>query len=87
MSALTTWRTDDPCPVCGTGLYLTDDPAGNPVAQDCACAAGPPAGRPAGRLPGDPRLPCRSVNSTCNIEAALSKAVRPKTNGIFAGPR
>jgi hypothetical protein len=33
MSALTTWRTDDPCPVCGTGLYLTDDPAGNPVAQ------------------------------------------------------
>jgi len=87
MSALTTWRTDDPCPVCGTGLYLTDDPAGNPVAQDCACAAGPPAGRPAGRLPGDPCLPCRSVNSTCNIEAALSKAVRQKTNGIFAGPR
>jgi hypothetical protein len=35
MSALTTWRTDDPCPVCGVGLYLTDDPAGNPVAQDC----------------------------------------------------
>lgn len=35
MSALTTWRTDDPCPVCGTGLYLTDDPGGNPVAQDC----------------------------------------------------
>jgi hypothetical protein len=28
-----------------------------------------------------------SVNSTCNIEAALSKAVRPKTNGIFVGPR
>lgn len=35
MNALTTWRTDDPCPVCGTGLYLTEDPAGNPVAQDC----------------------------------------------------
>jgi hypothetical protein len=35
MSALTTWRTDDPCPVCGTGLYLTDDLAGNLVSQDC----------------------------------------------------
>jgi endogenous inhibitor of DNA gyrase (YacG/DUF329 family) len=35
MSALTTWRTDDPCPVCGTCLYLTDDLAGNLVSQDC----------------------------------------------------
>jgi len=29
----TTWRTDDPCPVCGTGLHATDD--GRQVAQDC----------------------------------------------------
>jgi ribosomal protein S27AE len=21
------WRTDDPCPVCGTGLHATDDGA------------------------------------------------------------
>jgi ribosomal protein S27AE len=20
-----TWQTDDPCPVCGNGLFLTDD--------------------------------------------------------------
>ena len=25
MNAVTTWRTDDPCPVCGTGLTCTDD--------------------------------------------------------------
>ena len=25
MSLLTTWRTDDPCPVCGTGLHATDN--------------------------------------------------------------
>jgi ribosomal protein S27AE len=25
----TTWRTDEPCPVCGTGLVLVDD--GRPV--------------------------------------------------------
>ena len=31
--APTTWRTDDPCPVCGTGLHATDD--GRQVAQDC----------------------------------------------------
>jgi hypothetical protein len=33
MSTPTTWRTDDPCPVCGTGLYATDD--GGRIAQDC----------------------------------------------------
>jgi predicted RNA-binding Zn-ribbon protein involved in translation (DUF1610 family) len=35
MSAAGTWRTDDPCPVCGTGLISTDDSAGFQVAQDC----------------------------------------------------
>ena len=30
----TDWRTDDPCPVCGTGLTATDDGDG-PVSQDC----------------------------------------------------
>jgi predicted RNA-binding Zn-ribbon protein involved in translation (DUF1610 family) len=30
-----TWRTDDPCPVCGTGLTATDNSDGAQVAQDC----------------------------------------------------
>jgi endogenous inhibitor of DNA gyrase (YacG/DUF329 family) len=34
MSTLTTWRTDDPCPVCGTGLHTTDDGYAA-VTQDC----------------------------------------------------
>lgn len=29
-----TWRTDDPCPVCGTGLTSTDT-AGPADRQDC----------------------------------------------------
>jgi len=29
-----TWRTDDPCPVCGTGLHVTDDGT-SAVTQDC----------------------------------------------------
>jgi uncharacterized Zn finger protein (UPF0148 family) len=33
MTTPTTWRTDDPCPVCGTGLLATDD--GHQLAQDC----------------------------------------------------
>jgi endogenous inhibitor of DNA gyrase (YacG/DUF329 family) len=33
MSTLTTWRTDDPCPVCGTGLHTTDN--GATITQDC----------------------------------------------------
>ena len=37
MTAITTaWRTDDPCPVCGTGLTTTDTPDGSQLAQDCA---------------------------------------------------
>ena len=35
MTGLTTWRTDDPCPLCNTGLLLTEDAAGHPVGQDC----------------------------------------------------
>jgi hypothetical protein len=32
--AMTTWRTDDPCPACGTGLHAIED--GTPVVrQDC----------------------------------------------------
>jgi len=34
MTATSTWRTDDPCPVCGTGLRATDGAAGH-LAQDC----------------------------------------------------
>jgi hypothetical protein len=32
--AVTTWRTDDPCPVCGTGLHATDDGTSD-IRQDC----------------------------------------------------
>jgi len=35
MSAVTRWRTDDPCPVCGTGLTSTDNAAGQQAGQDC----------------------------------------------------
>ena len=34
MNAATTWRTDDPCPVCGTGLHYTDDGI-SAITQDC----------------------------------------------------
>ena len=27
MAAVTSWRTDEPCPVCATGLTLLDDGA------------------------------------------------------------
>lgn len=30
---MTSWRTDDPCPVCGTGLTATPGPG--TVVQDC----------------------------------------------------
>jgi hypothetical protein len=29
------WRTDDPCPLCGTGLTAITDAAGTDVGQDC----------------------------------------------------
>ena len=35
VSTAPTWRTDDPCPVCGTGLHATSAPAGSQVRQDC----------------------------------------------------
>ncbi len=34
MSLPVTWRTDDPCPVCGTGLDATDNSNG-PNGQHC----------------------------------------------------
>jgi hypothetical protein len=33
MSAVTTWRTDEPCPVCATGLILHDDGTAPPWAE------------------------------------------------------
>jgi uncharacterized Zn finger protein (UPF0148 family) len=33
MNSTTTWRTDDPCPVCGTGLHTTDGET--TIRQDC----------------------------------------------------
>ena len=33
MSAATAWRTDEPCPVCGTGLTVLDD--GHVMAAEC----------------------------------------------------
>jgi endogenous inhibitor of DNA gyrase (YacG/DUF329 family) len=33
MTPATTWRTDDPCPVCDTGLHHTD--TDTVVTQDC----------------------------------------------------
>jgi uncharacterized Zn finger protein (UPF0148 family) len=34
MSTPATWRTDDSCPVCGTGLHCTDDGT-EIITQDC----------------------------------------------------
>ena len=34
MTGTTEWRTDEPCPVCGTGLHSTDNGTG-PAAQQC----------------------------------------------------
>jgi hypothetical protein len=34
MTTPTTWRTDDPCPVCGTGLHATGDET-EVITQDC----------------------------------------------------
>jgi uncharacterized Zn finger protein (UPF0148 family) len=34
MNTVTTWRTDDPCPACGTGLHHTDD-GQSVIRQDC----------------------------------------------------
>jgi hypothetical protein len=34
MTAMTTWRTDEPCPVCGAGLFVCDDGSA-PVHAEC----------------------------------------------------
>ena len=34
MTAITTWRTDEPCPVCATGLIMHDDGT-SPVRVEC----------------------------------------------------
>ena len=44
MSA-TTWRTDDPCPVCGTGLTATDDGNGDTPGLRAVRLVGHLAGR------------------------------------------
>jgi ribosomal protein S27AE len=44
IGAITTWRTDEPCPACGSGLVLLDD--GSPAIRwECrACGdTSPPA--------------------------------------------
>jgi ribosomal protein S27AE len=33
MNAATAWRTDEPCPVCGTGLTVRDD--GQAMTAEC----------------------------------------------------
>ena len=43
MTTITAWRTDEPCPVCATGLILHDDGTSPPRAE-CRCAAGPTPG-------------------------------------------
>ena len=37
MTAVTAWRTDEPCPVCGTGLILHDDGTAPPAAECRLC--------------------------------------------------
>jgi hypothetical protein len=34
MTAATAWRTDEPCPVCGTGLTVLDD-GQSPLQAEC----------------------------------------------------
>lgn len=34
-SQVTSWRTDDPCPICGGSLIAADDSNGNQIGQDC----------------------------------------------------
>ena len=61
MTAPTGWRTDDPCPLCGTGLITITTAAGNQADQYCTLCgwsitwqadldltADPPSARPGG---------------------------------------
>jgi hypothetical protein len=34
MTTMTTWRTDEPCPVCATGLVMRDDGT-SPILAEC----------------------------------------------------
>ena len=40
MSPVTAWRTDEPCPVCATGLILHDDGITAPWAECRLCGLG-----------------------------------------------
>ena len=35
MTAVTAWRTDEPCPVCATGLVLHDDGGSSRLRAEC----------------------------------------------------
>ena len=37
MNAVTAWRTDEPCPVCATGLTLHDDGTAPPRSECGLC--------------------------------------------------
>ena len=37
MTAVTAWRTDEPCPVCATGLILHDDGTTPPSVECRLC--------------------------------------------------
>ena len=37
MTAPATWRTDEPCPLCGTTLTLLDDGAATVTTECCGC--------------------------------------------------
>ncbi len=37
MTAVRSWRTDEPCPVCATGLILLDDGTSPPRTECCLC--------------------------------------------------
>jgi hypothetical protein len=37
MTPITAWRTDEPCPVCGTGLIQHDDGTAPPAAECRLC--------------------------------------------------
>ena len=39
MTTVTAWRTDEPCPVCATGLIVLDDGT-SPPGLSAVCAAG-----------------------------------------------
>jgi hypothetical protein len=43
MTAITAWRTDEPCPVCATGLILHDNGTTR-RGWSAACVAGPTPG-------------------------------------------